>query len=257
MNDLIVHKLSKEFDTLELYSLSDLHVGERGCDIKAFREFIKMIESQPNRYIVYNGDNMNNALKTSVSDIYSENMNPRQQKEFLIKELFPIKDKILAFVEGNHEGRSVKDTGQSIVEEIATRLGHQDLYRADAAFINVTFGNCGSLKQSRSYELVVLHGSGGGKGLGGSLSNLDKFAGSIIADVYIMGHVHQKIAGKKPVILFDTRHGKLITKERLYCISSSWVEYGGYALRNMYSPGAKGAIPIILHSKEKRADAVV
>jgi len=121
--DIIHAELSREFETVEIFPLSDLHIGSSGVDYTLFDQYIKHILAAENRFIVYNGDNMNNATKLSKSNCYAETMRPREQKRWLIEHLEPVKDRILVFNEGNHEARSSKDTDQSIVEDIAVALG--------------------------------------------------------------------------------------------------------------------------------------
>lgn len=136
--DIIEIRLPKEFETVEIYPLSDLHIGDPKVDKRLFREFIKHILEKPNRFLIYNGDNMNNAIKSSVSNVYNEEMTPREQKKWLKENLKPVADRFLAFVAGNHEERTAKETDQSIVEDIAEYLGKADVYRDDEAYIKLS-----------------------------------------------------------------------------------------------------------------------
>ena len=95
---LIVHELSDSFDTLEIYPLMDLHIGDKKTDTVLFYKFIQHILEQPNRYMTIQGDLMNNATKSSVSNVYEETMNPHEQKKWLIHELKCVKDRILCVV---------------------------------------------------------------------------------------------------------------------------------------------------------------
>ncbi len=57
------------FESLELYPLADVHFGDPKTDEELFKRFIKFISDQPNRFIICDGDLINNAIKTSISDI--------------------------------------------------------------------------------------------------------------------------------------------------------------------------------------------
>lgn len=140
MQKIISHQLSTEFNTLEIYPLTDLHIGDKKTDVKIFREFINFIKAEPNRYVTVQGDLMNNATKSSVSNVYEEIMNPQEQKKWLIVELREIKDRILCIVPGNHEERSTKDVDNHPLEDVAIALGLEDLYFHDGAFVKVSFG---------------------------------------------------------------------------------------------------------------------
>ena len=63
---------------IEILPLSDLHVGDASFDRECFLRYIRYVEESPNRYILLNGDILNNATKSSVSDIYSDNALPGQ-----------------------------------------------------------------------------------------------------------------------------------------------------------------------------------
>jgi predicted MPP superfamily phosphohydrolase len=260
-NKLIVHELDKgqkeKFKEVELYPLSDLHVGNRYSDIDHFRKFLEFILEKPNRFIIFNGDNANNAIKSGVSNVYHETMPPSKQKKFLIGELKCVKDRILCFVEGNHEARSTKDVDQSIVEDIATALGKEELYREDEAFLKLCFGTGNTSTNRQCYTAYVTHGAGGGKRAGSGLNNLELLALSADADMYIIGHGHKAIAHKNVIRKIDTRNNVINETLRMFVMSSSWQGFGGYASKKMLIPSAQGSVPIILSGKEKKMISVI
>lgn len=51
----IVHELSSDFDTLEIYPLSDVHIGDPLLDEKRLYQFRDEILAEPNRYVTCNG----------------------------------------------------------------------------------------------------------------------------------------------------------------------------------------------------------
>lgn len=255
--DIIEVRLSEEFESVELFPLSDLHIGDPKTDKRMFKEFINHILAAPNRFIIYNGDNMNNAIKSSVSNVYNEEMNPREQKKWLQTELEPVKDRILVFVEGNHEARTSKETDQRVVEDIADHLGKVELYREDEAYIKLAFGKIPRSGNPVCYTIYVTHGGCGGKRPGSSLNNLELVALGTEADIYIMGHTHKKMAYKNAVRKADLHNNRITEQERLFVISSHWSSFGGYAAKKMLNPSAKGSVPIILYGKAKKMEAVI
>lgn len=104
-------ELSKEFKILELHTFADLHIRDAHCDYKAIHDRIEHVRNTPNAYCVLNGDILNNATKTSVSDMYGELLTPMQQVMQGVSLFAPIKDKILAVTTGNHEYRTYKKEG--------------------------------------------------------------------------------------------------------------------------------------------------
>lgn len=255
--DIIEVRLPEDFETVEIYPLSDLHIGDPRVDKRLFREFLNHIMAEPNRFIIYNGDNMNNAIKSSVSNVYNEEMNPREQKKWLQYELKPVKDRILVFVEGNHEGRTTKDVDQRVVEDIADYLDKGELYRENEAYIKLCFGKRRNSESQMCYTIYVTHGSGGGKRPGSAMNNIELVALGTEADIYIMGHVHKKMAYKNAVRRPDLRNNNILEQERLFVVSSHWSEFGGYAARKMYNPSAKGSVPIKLYDGVKKMEAVI
>ena len=254
--DIIHAELSRDFETVEILSLGDLHVGASSVDYQLFHKFIKYVLAKPNRFIIYNGDNMNNALKNSKGNAYGEVMRPREQKKFLIEHLEPVKDRILVFNEGNHEARTTKDTDQCVVEDIAMALGKGHLFREDEALIKLTFGTQKN-KKRQCYSIWCSHGSGGGGTPGTSLNKLEKVALGIHADCFIMNHVHKKMAYKNSYRWVDLKNNKVITKERLFVIASHWLDFAGYPAKLLLTPSAKGSVPIIFHAKEKKMEAII
>ena len=242
-----------EYNQIEIYPLSDLHIGDGKTDLKLFEEFKTFILEKQNRFIILNGDLMNNAIKTSVSNVYNETMNPNQQKKFVIENLKPLKDRILGITSGNHEHRSKKETDTDLTEDIAYALGLEEIYDDAGVFIKINVGR-NNRNQPISYIIHAVHGNGGGKQLGSGLNNLD-FYGSQYegVDVFIMGHIHKKIAGKTSKVVVDLIHESIKTKEIAYVTSGSWQDYlGGYAQRMMLKASTKGTSTIVLDGTKKQ-----
>lgn len=253
---IIECNLSKDFKTLEILPLSDLHVGDSKMKTKMFKDFIKYVNDAPNRYVLCNGDLMNNAIKSSVSNCYNDCMTPNQQKKWLRKELYAIKDRILVMVAGNHEARSSKEVDLRPTEDIADYLDLGDKYIEDEVILKVTFGkNVGGKRQC--YTIYVTHGNGGGKRPGSAINNIEMLALGTEADIYILGHIHKKIAYKNGYRKIDLRNNNVIETERLFVYTSHWSEFGGYAAKKMFTPSALGTVPIILQAKPKKMEALL
>lgn len=254
---MIVWEKSDQFDTLEIYPLNDLHIGDPKTDIPLFDKFISFILKEPNRFLLFCGDNMNNATKSSVSNVYNETMNPREQKKWLQRELEVVRDRFLCFVPGNHEARSTKDVDAHLIEDVADHLGLSEYYREDEAFVKISFGKRHNGKPA-TYTIYCVHGNGGGKRPGSALNNMELSSLAIDnLDVFVMGHVHKKMAYKYRKRVIDPRNNRITYHQVLCVVSGAWQDFAGYAARKMLIPGAKGATPIILHAKEKLAEAIV
>ena len=170
--DIIQVDLPQDFETVELYCLSDLHVGTRYTDYKKFEQFIEYIKQQPNRYVIYAGDNMDNATQFSAASTFDNNTTPSEQKKYLKEKLERIADRILCIVPGNHELKPNRYTDLCLVETLAESLGIHDKYGADGAYLKITFGKRASNNKRQCYTVYTVHGSGSAKGSGGVMEAL-------------------------------------------------------------------------------------
>lgn len=245
-----------EFETLEVFPLADVHIGDPKTDEGLFSRFTAYVLQKPNRYLLIDGDLINNAITTSVSNTYNEKMSPNKQKYIMTDYLKPLKERILCMVPGNHEERSTKAVDNNIVEDIAYNIGCMDKYKENGAYVNLRFGKDRHLHKI-SYSFYVVHGAGGGKRAGTPLNTLEMLPLTVQADIYIMGHVHRR-AGFKNTYFKPTGHwDRLEQCERAFVVASPWQDFGGYAQRKLYTPTVKGAKPLILSGKDKNVDIVL
>ena len=119
---VIKRDLDTDIEKLTIIPISDVHIGDKTANIKAFKEVLERIKNEPNTYTILNGDLCNVALKNSKSDVYSDELTPMEQVLQIISFLEPIKDKILVMSNGNHENRITNDTSIDILYLVAKQL---------------------------------------------------------------------------------------------------------------------------------------
>ena len=85
-----------EWTHCNVYTLADLHIGDEHSKADEIARRINQIKEDPFGLCICNGDLLNTATKTSVSDIYSEQLSPLQQMQAAVGLLRPIADKIIA-----------------------------------------------------------------------------------------------------------------------------------------------------------------
>jgi predicted MPP superfamily phosphohydrolase len=107
--ELIVHRLP-ECKEAKLYFIGDLHAGAIEANIKGWESFCQRILEERNSYLCLLGDLMNNATRSSVSNVFEDTMRPREQKRYIANALAPLSERLLCAVSGNHEARSGKDS---------------------------------------------------------------------------------------------------------------------------------------------------
>lgn len=231
-----------------------------------FISFIKKTAKTPEQYLIIGGDLIENGTRSSVGDsIFTQNMSPSEQKEEMIKILEPVKDRILCFVQGNHERRSRKDADCCPLFDIAAKLDLEHLYREDIAFVSVGLGSRitpgGALRKGTerpTYMLVVTHGTGGGIYTGSSLNRNDRF-GYVIdgMDVLFTGHVHKPFTDQPAKIKIDPYNKKVSIVPFKTVSASSWLEYGGYSAQKMLSPSSFCLTRVKLYHRNKRIEVTM
>ena len=234
---IIEHNFVENSD-ITVYPISDLHIGAKHSMQDTWEKFIESIKNKENTYVTIGGDMMNNSIKSSIGDVYGETMPPDEQKYYLIDTLSEIKDKILCITPGNHEGRSRKETDSHILKDVAYTLGLKDLYGENGSFMSLKFGDRTKKRANcPTYMGAVIHGAGGGGKKGSSVNRLEDFAKNFEGlDFMIMGHTHKPINFPIEKIVFDPYNKKVRKKLVKLVVSTSWVNYGDYALRAMMSP---------------------
>ena len=79
---MIVKQIPENND-ITIYPIADVHLGAAEHLESAWREFRTNILQDPNAYIVLAGDLINNATRSSVSNVFDETMRPREQKKLM------------------------------------------------------------------------------------------------------------------------------------------------------------------------------
>lgn len=223
--------LPETLKTVHLVPLSDAHIGDPLADEQAFRGWLRFIAETPNAYCVLNGDLLNNATRNSVSDSYAEIMSPMEQMVAMVTMLRPISDRILCITQGNHERRTMKESGVDIVRLVARELGIEDRYSSGQAFVFLRFGRARDSSyrhRKQLYTMLVTHGSRGGRKDGGKVNALTDLVGIADADIYLMGHSHQALAIPKAYTRVDHANSRIKYVDRLFVNSGAFLRYGGY-----------------------------
>ena len=251
---LIVHSFSR---SITIYTLCDVHLGSLEHNSEEWEKFVNKIRSEANSYIILAGDLINNATRSSVSNVFDEVLRPNEQKMKMVEYLEPLKDRILCGVPGNHEKRSGKDADNDPMYDIMCKLGIEDLYRKNMAFMKIQIGKDGK----STYTFVITHGAGGGVNTGGSVNRNERFASVIDnLDCLVTAHTHKGVVTKPAKIVIDTRTNTVSVKPYTVITGQSWLSYGGYAMQKMLLPAANASADNgqkLILSKGKKAIKVV
>lgn len=256
---VIDRELSRDFETLEIYILADTHIGDKLFDRKLVDRFIKHVLGAENRYVIINGDIVNNATKSSISFDYAHELSPDESIDYTVELLKPIKDRILVATEGNHEARTARGDGILLIKRICRELGIEHVYSQGAYLLFVSFGKSrGRDDRYVIYTIYGKHGSGGGTRIGSKANKLeDMFKVVPTADIFVHSHTHEPISFKTESIESNCRYKTYSIKEHLFVNSSAFLSYGGYAEEKGYRPVSTSYPRIILSGTERRAQVLI
>ena len=250
----IVADLPKDITTLELVCISDAHIGDPHANEQELMKQIRYVEDTPNCYAIINGDIMNNATKSSVSDSYNETLSPMEQIVKAVMLLKPIANKTLAITQGNHERRTAKESGVDLMKIIAMELGLLDKYSEGMAYIFIRLGEQDSHHHFKKvpYTILVTHGTGGGRTVGAKANRLSDLVAIVDADIYLYGHTHQNMAFKEGFMRVNWGNNSVAMVDRLFVNSGAFLDWGGYAEQAQYRPSTIAPPHIFLSGTERK-----
>lgn len=246
--------LSRDIKKAEIHVFADLHIGDKFCDIEGIKRRIEAVRDNKNAYCILNGDIINNATKTSVSDCYAEELSPMEQIRRFVELFEPIKDRIIAITSGNHENRTYNKEGIDITCLCARQLGIEARYSKTGAIIFLRLGidsRRAYYNRQVLYMLYVTHGSGGGRKEGAKVIRMADMANIIDADIYIHSHTHLPVIMKEAYFRTDQANSTFSIVDKLFVNTSAMLNYGGYGQTYEFKPSSKDC-PIIYLSGTKK-----
>lgn len=247
--------LGRDIESIEIHTFSDWHIGDKACDIASIKEQIKKVAENDNAFAICNGDLMNNATKTSVSDCYSEEIPPMEQLNKMVALLAPIKDKILMMTQGNHEARTYRTDGIDLTMLAANQLGILDRYAREGGVLFLQFGkasnNHGRKDGQTTYSFYVSHGSGGGRKEGAKAIRLADMAAIVDTDIYIHSHTHLPMIMKEAFYRVCLSNRSVAKVDKLFVNTAATLRYGGYGQAYEFKPSSLHNPVIYLSGKKK------
>jgi hypothetical protein len=93
----------------EFYDTSDAHYGPYNHHREAFLEIINQVAERPNRYMWHKGDGVDcvtpgdKRFSTVSADVRKGWRNPMDHADQLVRDMLPIRERILTYMVGNHE----------------------------------------------------------------------------------------------------------------------------------------------------------
>lgn len=244
----ILFETPREFENIELYFLHDIHKGNALCDVKKWDAVKKEILSAPNRYAVFIGDALENAIPGSKNDIFTQTIPPQEQKEWFTEQLIDLRDRIAGGVDGNHEwNRSEKACGLYPLYDCFVIAGIKERYRPHFMFVDIGVGTSGKDPRHKQTHYVgyCVHVAKDMK----NFSTADVIDG---IDFFGYGHDHDPREHPRAKLVYDAKN-KTVTQKSIETINSgSFLTYGGYAAQKAYRPVSDKIYKLVLSGREKK-----
>ena len=199
--------------------LADLHLGDKHCDEALIKKRIDHIRDTENAFLILNGDILNWASKMSVSDVYAETLSPMEQIKKYVDLFAPVKEKIIAMTQGNHENRAYRTEGVDLTQIVARELGIEDRYSPESCVVFLRVGHyCrpGRHGEPVPYVIFCNHGSGGGRKEGAKAIRLADMASIVDADIYVHSHTHMPMAFRQSFFRVSIHNQSVQQVDRLF-----------------------------------------
>jgi predicted phosphodiesterase len=263
--NIIKHEVKYRSRTEEfnLYGIGDIHVGSVGCDIKHLREVVDMVKNDPKALWIGMGDFVEAINITdkrfdpySIDPCYNIRNLSRlvaTQIDDVVGYLEPIRNKLIAFVIGNHEETVRLSFNTDVGFELSKRLIAPCL--GYDGWIRLSFkrqrSNPLQEPSSTTYHIYVTHGHCGGGKSGGKVNKLEDICSFMDADLVLMGHGHKKVITPPIVKLGLTEGGALTTRKQLGVMTGSFLKTyvenaTTYGEKKNYAPCDLGVVKITL-----------
>lgn len=258
--------LPRELKNIKIHTFADWHIGDKACDLDAIKAEIQTVKDCKESYVICNGDLMNNATKTSVSDSYAEVIPPMEQLQTLCELLEPIKDKILLITQGNHEARTYRNDGIDLTALMAKQLNIHDRYVREGGVLFIRLGEylhgrtdhkAKGHKRQVCYSVYVTHGSGGGRKEGAKAIRLADMASIVDTDVYLHSHTHLPMIMKQNFFRTDYNNSYVAEVEKLFVNTAAQLKYGGYGQSYEFKPSNTTTPTVYLSGTRKHFTAML
>lgn len=220
--------------TLELVQITDMQWGHTACNTERVLEYRDWVLKRPNRYMIWTGDNVDAAHMQSKGTPWDNTGDPQHQVFEFCDVWAPAAHRILGYVGGNHERRTLQtfgDLGLLIAREL------QIPYSRGQQHINIYFGAW------QPFRIAQWHGIGAAVTKGTIAQKLHRFANEGESDLYLMGHHHQPMV--LPFWKQRPRGDTVVSIKTIAATGSSflnnWGSYGevaGYGPTDVLMPRA-------------------
>lgn len=256
-------EVAKYTDRFTLYCLGDTHIGNKGCWLSGLRQDVALIAADPHAVVIGMGDfgdyispadkRWDPATITPDAKVAALSDWGGYIARMVVAELKPLKGKFMGMLYGNHENKYQLQHAQQLHGWVCTELETKNLGYScfiDLSFRKKTPSSRRSNSTYRSYRIFAHHGAGAAQTSGGKINRLVRFMNANEADVYLIGHLHEKDPKRVDYLAADAKCETLIERRKLGVFTGSYLrtydesEHAGYGEIAGYSPVPLGCSQI-------------
>lgn len=264
-------------DELYLIPFGDVHRDTISCDIDRWRWFLTCCKKYPQdkTYYLCMGD-FNDFASTKErriirnSELHDQTITKfdeivvRDNRHFA-NEISFMRGHMIGILDGNHNW--IFKDGRTATEDLSERMQTDYLGWLTHITINFRIHNSDGRDRYNPIRMFIVacHGKAGGKLAGTTINQVDDLKKIFpAADIYIMGHDHQR-AAHPTAVLVPSNKGAKIKQKRQFLIRSGSFKKGycdgvsGYEVSRLLRPSDLGAVicKISIHRDRKDTDRLI
>jgi predicted phosphodiesterase len=240
-----------------LWPLGDFHLGSANCDTDLLDEAIRNVREDDHALWVGMGDMIEaiapNDKRWDAGGIDEKIVNLASQDrigdvfvEKLASRLAPIADKLVSYLDGNHERTFAKHYYTNLSERVLAAIGRTETYAATGAYVRIVFEDRNNHRCP--VRLFQAHGYQAGRKDGAAINGLDDLmAVHRDCDIVLVGHSHKRLINTRTWLGTNPSFTKLKAGRCFGAHTSSFlrtyeIDQSSYAEVKLYPPTSLGPI---------------
>ena len=260
-------KVKKFGQPITIWFFGDIHRDTKNCDVERWKWFLKRTSDtmDENTYFIGMGDYHDFAStrekKYLANDMHESTTNlfdqiAEKHNRDIAAEMSFMRGRLLGLIEGNHSWRF--ENGKTSTEDLAERLDTKDMGWLCHHSMIFKFEDRGEV--SLVIHNVLCHGKAGGKTFGITINQVGDLKTIFpVADIYCMGHDHQRAAHPVSVLVPVSCTGGFDVKQKrqFLCRSGSFIkayqhDSDSYEIFKLYKPSDLGALKMTINFHRDR-----
>ena len=217
-------------ETIKLKPIFDVHLGNRDCDVTAFKRMLN--EHDEHTWYMGGGDLLDMIIASDIKRYRKSGDGTLgdaivdEQIDMMKKLLEPVKDRIVGLGEGNHEQNILKRCATHPIKRLCKELGVK--YLGYSCLVKLVFRlmDKRGWKTGGGVKSIVIrqhHGWGGGsRTRGGNITKFEKDLKNWDADIFMYGHVHQLQDDVMPRL--GMKGLKLVSRPQILLIGGTYLK---------------------------------